>query len=110
MFSVGWYRILANNGKRGDNVAHWASSRTGPTCRPLGRVVRGRPEDTPMFRAGNIQYDLAEKTRGLACGGIGGMHLLKVHLTSSKTGPCPSRRHPLRFFSLREPDRAASAE
>jgi len=29
-----------------------------------------------MFSARNIHYDLAERTRGLACGGIGAMHLL----------------------------------
>ena len=29
-----------------------------------------------MFSAKNIHYDLAERTRGLACGGIGAMHLL----------------------------------
>jgi len=29
-----------------------------------------------MFRASNIHYEVAEKTRGLACGGIGAMHLL----------------------------------
>lgn len=30
----------------------------------------------PMFTARNIHYDLADKARGLACGGIGAMHLL----------------------------------
>jgi hypothetical protein len=30
----------------------------------------------PMFSARNIQYELAEKTRGLGVGGIGAMHLL----------------------------------
>ncbi len=29
-----------------------------------------------MFTARNIQYELAEKTRGLGAGGIGAMHLL----------------------------------
>ena len=29
-----------------------------------------------MFTARNIQYELAEKTRGLGVGGIGAMHLL----------------------------------
>lgn len=29
-----------------------------------------------MFRASNIHYDVADKTRGLGCGGIGAMHLL----------------------------------
>jgi hypothetical protein len=30
----------------------------------------------PMFAAGNIHYELAERTRGLGPGGIGAMHLL----------------------------------
>ena len=30
----------------------------------------------PMFGAKNIRYDLAERARGLACGGIGAIHLL----------------------------------
>jgi len=29
-----------------------------------------------MFRAGNIQYEMAERTRGFAYGGVGAMHLL----------------------------------
>jgi hypothetical protein len=33
-------------------------------------------QDKPMFRARNIQYELAEKARGLGSGGIGLMHLL----------------------------------
>lgn len=32
--------------------------------------------DHPMFRAANIHYDIADRTRGLAHGGIGAMHLL----------------------------------
>jgi len=33
-------------------------------------------QDKPMFSARNIQYELADKTRGLGTGGIGLMHLL----------------------------------
>jgi len=29
-----------------------------------------------VFSAGNIHYELAERTRGISCGGIGAMHLL----------------------------------
>src|SRR4051812_9576939 len=32
------------------------------------------PQELPMFRARNIHYEVADKTRGLACGGIGAMH------------------------------------
>jgi hypothetical protein len=34
------------------------------------------PQDSPMFTASNIQYELADKARGLSAGGIGAMHLL----------------------------------
>ncbi len=34
------------------------------------------PPQDPMFRAGNIQYEMAERTRGFAYGGVGAMHLL----------------------------------
>ena len=29
-----------------------------------------------MFKASNIHYEIAERTRGISCGGIGGMHVL----------------------------------
>jgi hypothetical protein len=37
-------------------------------------------QQQPMFHAGNIYYDLADKTHGLACGGIGAFHLLADRL------------------------------
>jgi hypothetical protein len=40
------------------------------------REVAWAPQDRPMFRATNIQYELADKARGLSVGGIGAMHLL----------------------------------
>jgi hypothetical protein len=42
-------------------------------CRRL-RERAWAPQDQPMFRARNIHYEIADKTRGLACGGIGLMH------------------------------------
>jgi hypothetical protein len=30
----------------------------------------------PVFAAGNIHYEVADRTRGISCGGIGAMHLL----------------------------------
>ena len=38
-----------------------------------------------MFRATNIHYDLAERTRGFAYGGLGAMHLL-----AQQTGLIPA--------------------
>jgi hypothetical protein len=35
-----------------------------------------RPQDSPMFSASNIHYEVADRTRGLGCGGIGAMHRL----------------------------------
>ena len=40
------------------------------------RPRRWSHQDRPMFRATNIHYDLAERTRGFAYGGLGAMHLL----------------------------------
>lgn len=38
------------------------------------RTFRARP--TPMFTAGNIHYDIADRTQAISCGGIGSVHLL----------------------------------
>ena len=35
-----------------------------------------RPSAVPVLAASNIQYELSARNRGLACGGIGAMHLL----------------------------------
>jgi hypothetical protein len=40
------------------------------------RPKKWRERSKPMLAAANIQYDVAERARGLAAGGIGGMHLL----------------------------------
>ena len=34
----------------------------------------------PMFKASNIRYEMAERTAGITCGGIGAMHLLVQRL------------------------------
>ena len=33
-------------------------------------------QETPMFRATNILYDVADRTRAIGCGGIGAVHLM----------------------------------
>jgi hypothetical protein len=40
------------------------------------RPKKWKEQSSPMLAASNIQYDIAERARGLAAGGIGGMHLL----------------------------------
>ncbi len=42
------------------------------------RIVR--PRIKPMFAASNIHYDMADRTRAIACGGIGAIHLLTRNL------------------------------
>ena len=47
--------------------------------RRIARRLRPRQwtnQPRPMFAVQNIQYEIAERTQGLACGGIGAMHLL----------------------------------
>jgi hypothetical protein len=40
------------------------------------RDIKWEDQPDPMFSASNIKYDLADKGQGLACGGIGAMHML----------------------------------
>ena len=71
------------------------------------------PQDSPMFSASNIHYEVAERARGLGCGGIGAMlllarqsglakaiddtlHLLKVHK------PYHESDHVLNIVSFRQ--------
>ena len=35
-----------------------------------------RPSEVPLLAASNIQYELSARDRGIACGGIGAVHLL----------------------------------
>ena len=46
------------------------------------RLVRKQYEDQPkaMFKEGNIQYEIAERTRAIGFGGIGAMHKLVCRL------------------------------
>ncbi len=37
-------------------------------------------QDAPMFRGGNVQYELAERARGLTVGGIGAVHTMVQRL------------------------------
>src|SRR5208283_3904928 len=38
-----------------------------------------RPSAVPMLQACNIHYELSARDRGIACGGIGAVHLLAQH-------------------------------
>jgi len=40
------------------------------------RNINWKEQNKPMFSAGNIHYEIADRTHGLAYGGIGGMQLL----------------------------------
>lgn len=47
--------------------------------RRIAKRLRPRivlPRARPMFSAANIHYDMADRTRAVACGGIGAIHLL----------------------------------
>lgn len=43
------------------------------------RPIRWTEQSKPMFAAQNIQYEAADRVRGLAPGGIGAMHLVARH-------------------------------
>ena len=40
------------------------------------RPLHWRDQDRPMLAAGNIHYEVAQRTRGMGLGGMGAMHLL----------------------------------
>lgn len=42
--------------------------------------VNQKEQASPMFSVGNTQYEIADRDRGLAYGGIGGMQLLVKHI------------------------------
>jgi len=53
--------------------------RSAQRKRRIQRRLRTRDaadQGRPVFSAGNIHYELADRTRGIGCGGIGAMHLL----------------------------------
>ena len=49
------------------------------------RPRQWEPQNRPMFRAGNLQYEMAERTRGFAYGGLGALHRL-----AQQTGLIPA--------------------
>lgn len=49
----------------------------------LGQIIAS-PQGSPMLTAGNIHYELSDKARGLACGGMGAMQLLARRLGLSE--------------------------
>jgi len=57
------------------------------------RDIHWNEQDKPMFSASNIHYEIAERSRGLAYGGIGCMHLLARRATSLKIPPHAVCRH-----------------
>lgn len=63
------------NAKRRQKLAH----RKRRIARRLDKSdLRGCSR--PMFTAGNIHYEIADRTRGLSCGGIGAIHALARQL------------------------------
>ncbi len=64
------------------------------------RLERGLPEDcnAPMFQPGNVQYEIAERTRGMCYGGIGVIHRLAV-----ETGLVKAIDSQLRLLKLHVP-------
>jgi hypothetical protein len=70
--------------------------------RRLDRPVTA-PSPKPVFTASNIHYEVATKTRAIACGGIGAIHLLVRKLGLAEA--IDERLHLLRFhFPYHESD------
>src|ERR1039457_6642013 len=62
------FRVNTNTRKK------WLRRKRRIEKRLRPRQWRSRPK--PMFTAGNIRYEMADRTRALAHGGIGAVHLL----------------------------------
>src|SRR3989442_15655181 len=65
--------------KEAFRVSHSIRRKLANRKRRIQHRLRDRRWDdqrAPMFRASNIHYDLAERSRGLGVGGIGAIHLL----------------------------------
>jgi len=58
------------------SLAHHLADCKGRIQRRLDRKHILVPRDRPVFSAGGIHYQLAERTRGIAAGGLGAMQLL----------------------------------
>ena len=55
------------------------------------RDINWKEQNKPMFSASNIHYDIADRTRGLAYGGIGGIQLL-ANVWNSSVVPSGDQR------------------
>ncbi len=62
------------------------------------RDIEWEDQPHPMFAARNIKYDLADKTRGLACGEIGAMHAL-----AKQSGLIDAIDHRLHLLKIHKP-------
>ena len=62
------------------------------------RKMEWDDQPSPMFSARNIRYDLADRSRGLACGGIGAMHML-----ARRTGLIDAINRRLHLLKLHKP-------
>jgi len=64
------------------------------------RDINWKEQNKPMFSAGNIHYDIADRTRGLAYGGIGAMQLLtkQTGLTKAIDGKLKLLKRHLPYF------------
>jgi len=62
------------------------------------RKIQWAEQDQPMLSGVNIHYEVADKARGLACGGIGAMHLLAI-----KTGLVEAIDRDLHLLKVHRP-------
>ena len=61
--------------------------------RGIAQRIKPKPgvqRTSPMMAASNIHYDIADRTRAIAAGGIGAIHLMaqKIGLVDDVNMPC----------------------
>jgi hypothetical protein len=78
-YKADWYQTLRPNCKEAFQVSRSRTNRSQVRKRRIENRIGPcdwRAQSEPMFRAQNIVYEVADRVRATACGGIGAVHLM----------------------------------
>jgi len=90
-----------DNQRKGFRVNTITRQRLAQRKRRIRRRLRDRDaadSGQPVFAAGNIRYEMADRTRAIGCGGVGAMHLL-----ARRTGLVEALDENLHLLKLHRP-------
>jgi hypothetical protein len=75
-----WFFLRLTKAFRVNNTTRKRLSRRKRRIQKRLATPAVRPREAPVFAAGNIHYEVADRTRGLGCGGIGAIHQMVGHV------------------------------